>query len=149
MVPIIAVWDNVAELHRKTVTIHSIRFVVFARFLVLRGSSSLNIVSKLLGDTRPGRDEPSQPTYTSDDIVAQCRKCKSPGYLSRKLFESTLQDLNNFPLTLQGDCPNCGTKIVFLQEEQAICDYCKTPQSKRGQTQCLVCGAHRRYPTPK
>jgi hypothetical protein len=84
------------------------------------------------------------PSYSSDDIVGQCRKCKSPGFVSRMLFESAFQDLNSFPLTLQGDCPKCGAKIIFLQELQAVCEYCKTPQAKRGQTRCNVCGAH--YP---
>jgi hypothetical protein len=78
----------------------------------------------------------------SDDIVGQCKKCGSSGYVSKKLIELAYQDSNNFPLTVQGDCRKCGAKIVFLQEVQSTCVYCKTPQAKRGQARCHVCGAH-------
>ncbi len=85
--------------------------------------------------------------YSRDDTrVGQCPRCSFPCYISNKLLENAFQD-SNYPLTLQGDCPKCGTKVGFYQDVQSICEYCKKPQAKRGQTRCHECGAN--YPVAK
>jgi len=83
----------------------------------------------------------SAPQSSDWTRMGSCSKCQFPLSISTKGFEAALADPDQWPLTIQGVCPKCGTKNVMLQEVPAVCDYCKKAQTKKGQTQCSNCGA--------